>query len=413
MRIAVIGTGISGMLAAYLLHEDHDLTVYEANDYVGGHTHTHDVPADGNTYAVDTGFIVFNEANYPTFVRLLRRLGVAWKPSRMGFSVRCERTGLEYRPSSLDTLFAQRRNLVRPWFWRMVRDIFRFRRQSVAVLETGDDRTLGQYLADGAYSRGFIDYFIVPMGSAIWSSDPVRFREFPVRTFVQFFENHGFLRVRGQPEWQVVRGGSKTYVEALTAPYRDRIRLRTPVRSVRRMDDAVEVRAEATEPEQFDHVVIAAHSNQALAMLADPTPAERDILGAIPYQENETVLHTDTSLLPRRRKVWASWNYHVPAQPLGRVAVTYAMNILQGLDAPVEFCVTLNRSDAVDPDTVIAAMTYAHPVFEPAGVAAQQRHAEISGVNRTHYCGAYWGYGFHEDGAASALAVARCFGKTL
>jgi predicted NAD/FAD-binding protein len=413
MRIAVIGTGISGMLAAYLLHEDHDLTVYEANDYIGGHTHTHAVPAADATYAVDTGFIVFNEANYPTFVRLLQRLGVAWKPSRMGFSVRCERTGLEYRPSSLDTLFAQRRNLVRPWFWRMVRDIFRFRRESVAVLDTGDDRTLGRYLADGGYSRGFIDYFIVPMGSAIWSSDPVRFREFPVQTFVQFFENHGFLRVRGQPQWQVVRGGSKTYVEALTAPYGDRIRLSAPVRSVRRTDDAVEIRTDRAAPERFDHVVIAAHSDEALAMLADPTPAEREILGAIPYQANETVLHTDTSLLPRRRKVWASWNYHVPPEPLGRVAVTYAMNILQGLDAPVEFCVTLNRSDAVDPDTVIATMTYAHPVFEPAGIAAQQRHGEIGGVARTHYCGAYWGYGFHEDGAASALAVARYFGKTL
>lgn len=413
MRIAVIGTGISGTVAAYLLHQDHDLTVYEAGDYVGGHTHTLDVPLGERSYPVDTGFIVFNEPNYPNFVRLLRRLGVRWQPSTMAFSVRCERTGLEYRPSSPDTLFAQRRNLFRPWFWRMVRDVFRFRKESAALLEGDDGRTLGQYLADGRYSRGFIDYFLVPMGSAIWSSDPERFREFPARTFVRFFENHGFLRVRGQPEWQVVCGGSRVYADALTAPYRDRIRLNCPVRIVRRMADGVEVRVAGAEPERFDKVVIATHSDEALKMLADPSAAEREILGAIPYQENLTVLHTDRSLLPQRRKVWASWNYHVPAEPLGRVAVTYYMNMLQSLDAPVEFCVTLNRPGDVDPATVIASMTYAHPVFDPDATHAQKRRAEISGIERTHYCGAYWGFGFHEDGVESALAVARHFGKEL
>jgi len=413
MRIAIIGTGVSGLVAAYLLHEEHDLTVFEAEDYVGGHTHTVDVEAGGRTYAVDTGFIVFNEKTYPNLVTLFRRLGVEWQDSNMAFSVRCERTGLEYRPSTLGTLFAQRRNLVRPGFWRMLRDIARFRRESAELLDGPDEITLGEYLDRRGYSREFVEHFIVPMGAAIWSAEPAGFRRFPARLFVRFFTNHGFLEVRGQPQWLVVKGGSRSYVQEMTAGFRDRIRLRCPVRSVRRRADGVEVRPAEGQAETYDHVVIATHSDQALAMLADPTPAEGEVLGAIGYQENLTELHTDTSLLPRRRKVWASWNYHIPAEPQGRVAVTYDMNILQGLDAPVEFCVTLNRPGDIAPEKRLRSMVYAHPVFTPAAVAAQQRHGEISGVNRTHYCGAYWGNGFHEDGVNSALAACRFFGRGL
>ncbi len=414
MKLAVIGAGISGLTAAWLLAGEHDVTVFEAENYAGGHTHTLDVHAGGRTWPVDTGFIVFNELNYPHFVELLDRLKVASKPSTMCFSVRCESTGLEYRPSNLDTLFAQRRNLLRPGFWRMIRDIFRFRRESVELLDGDDDAlTLGEYLDRRGYSRAFVDKFLVPMGAAIWSAEPKGFRQFPARLFAEFFDNHGFLKVKGQPQWRVVRGGSRTYVREMLRPLGGGVRLSCPVRSVRRVDGSVEVRLEGQDPQRFDQAIIAAHSDQALAMLDDPSPAERDVLGAIAYQSNDVCLHTDTSLLPRRRKVWASWNYHIPAEPTERVAVTYDMNILQGLDAPVEFCVTLNRTGAIAADTVRARMTYAHPVYTPSARAAQKRWNEISGVDRIHYAGAYWGYGFHEDGVNSGLAVARALGKEL
>jgi predicted NAD/FAD-binding protein len=413
MKIAVVGTGISGLVAAYLLHGDHELTVFEANDYVGGHTRTIDVKAANTSWPVDTGFIVFNEKNYPNFVRLLRRLNVPWQQSTMSFSVRRESDGLEYRPTNLDTLFAQRRNLLRPSFWRMLRHIFVFRRRSRELLDSKESVTLGQYLARGRYSRAFVDLFLIPMGAAIWSADPARFQDFPARTFARFFHNHGFLQVRDQPQWQVIRGGSRQYVEALIAPFQDRIRLQCPVRAIRRLDDRVELHAADSAPEQYDQVIIAAHSDQALGMLADPTPQEREVLGAIPYQRNTTVLHRDASLLPRLRKVWASWNYLIPSETLGQVAVTYHMNTLQSLDAPVEFCVTLNQTERIDPQTVEVELPDAHPVFNRAALAAQQRFDTISGVNGTHFCGAYWGYGFHEDGVNSALAVCRAFGKEL
>ncbi|MFW6164103.1 MAG: NAD(P)/FAD-dependent oxidoreductase [Planctomycetota bacterium] len=413
MRIAVVGTGISGMVAAWMLCDDHDLVIYEANDYVGGHTHTVDVDLDGGSWAVDTGFIVFNEKTYSNFVKLLRRLGVAWQPSTMSFSVRCDRTGLEYCPSSLNSFFAQRRNLLRPSFYRLVLDILRFRRESQRLLATEDwETTLGDYLAAEGYSRRFIDEFIVPMGAAIWSADPERFRQMPARFFAQFFYNHAFLNVQ-QPQWLTVRGGSRTYVAELTKPYQDRIRLASPVHRVERFPDRVEVTAEGGEPELFDAVVLATHTDQALDLLADPSDAEHAILGAIPYQPNDTVLHTDTALLPRLRRVWAAWNYIIPRQPQDRVAVTYDMNILQSLDAPETFCVSLNCPDAVDPAKTLRRLVYHHPVYTPAGIAAQKRRDEINGVNRTYFCGAYWSYGFHEDGVRSALAVAEHFGKAL
>ena len=402
------------MVTAYLLSDSHDITVFEKNDYIGGHTHTHDVEAQGRTFAVDTGFIVFNEVTYPNFLKLLLRLGVTWKPSRMSFSLRCEQTGLEFSPSSLDTLFAQRRNLLRPSFYRMVLDIFRFRRDSLRLLERREDQvTLAGYLEREKYSPLFVEKFILPMGAAVWSADPIRFRQFPARYFVEFFHNHGFLQVRNQPQWLVVQGGSRQYVERLIKPFANRIRLNCPVESITRQDGYVEVRSKTGGTERFDAVVLAVHSDEALALLSDPSEAEKDVLGALPYQENLTVLHTDPSLLPRHRKCWASWNYHVPRESLGRVALTYDMNILQGLDAPVEFCVTLNRPAEIDPAKVLRNLLYAHPVLTPAGVTAQGRREEISGVRRTYYCGAYWSYGFHEDGVKSALAVCKHFGKGL
>jgi predicted NAD/FAD-binding protein len=417
MKIAIIGTGISGMVVAYLLHRDHEITVFEAADYIGGHTNTIDVQLDGQSYAVDTGFIVFNDWTYPNFIALLKKLGVETQASDMSFSVKCEQTGLEYNGTSMNTLFAQRRNLLRPSFYRMIRDILRFNRESVELLSQPEPGpSLGAYLEANRYSSEFINHYIVPMGAAIWSADHATMWGFPARYLVQFFKNHGMLSVNDRPAWRVIKGGSQRYMEKLIAPFRDRIQLNTPVESVVRHSDSVEIRlmqGSGGRTMRFDHVIIAAHSNQALSMLADPSPTEREILGAIPYQDNEAVLHTDASLLPRRKLAWAAWNYHLlPNQP-DRAVVTYHMNRLQNLSAPHEFCVTLNHTDAIDPAKVLRRITYHHPVYSPEAVAAQRRHGEVNGVNRTSYCGAYWGFGFHEDGVKSALAVCRPFGKDL
>ncbi|MCU0572817.1 MAG: FAD-dependent oxidoreductase [Syntrophobacteraceae bacterium] len=414
MRIAVVGTGIAGMVAAHLLSDGNEMVVFEANDYVGGHTHTIDVSTDGATCAVDTGFIVFNERTYPNFVTLMKRLGVAWKPSNMSFSVQCEETGLEYSPSTLGSLFAQKRNLFRPAFHRMLWDVFRFKRESRDLLY-GDDYslTLREYLHGRGYSRAFIQHFIIPMGEAIWSADPARFDEFPAAYFVKFFNNHGILNLRDQPRWLVIRGGSRSYVEPMTRPYRHSIRVGCPVERIRRYPDRVEVRSRGGGVEQFDRVVIASHSDQALAMLEDPSDAERRILDAIPYQENLASLHTDASILPRRRAAWASWNYHIPRTGPGRVSVTYNMNMLQGLDCADNFCVSLNSARPIRPDKVIESMVYHHPVYTPRGFVMQEGHDAVNGVNRTYFCGAYWGYGFHEDGVNSALRVCRHFNRGL
>jgi predicted NAD/FAD-binding protein len=407
MKIAIIGTGISGLTAAWRLHRQYDLTLFEANNYIGGHTNTVEVGVGGRRYAVDTGFIVFNDRTYPNFIDLLEQLGVASQPTRMSFSVRCERTGLEYNGENLNTLFAQRRNLFRPSFHRMIRDILRFNREAPALLDGEREISLNAWLREGNYGREFTEHYILPMAAAIWSAEPGMMGAMPARFFVRFFKNHGLLSVNDRPQWRVIQGGSRNYVEPLTAPFRDRIRLKCPVEWVRRHPTHVQVKPWGGPAERFDEVIIATHSDQALRLLVDPTAKEREILGAIPYQENEAVLHTDARLLPRRKLAWAAWNYHLPAQPRDHVAVTYNMNILQSLDGPETFCVTLNRSEAIDPARILYRTTYHHPVFTAAGVKAQARRAEISGVNRTWYCGAYWSYGFHEDGVNSGLAAAR------
>ena len=408
MKLAIVGTGIAGMTAAHLLHGEHDLTIYEAGEYIGGHTNTVEVEREGMTYAVDTGFIVFNDWTYPNFIGLLDRLGVASQPSDMSFSVRCEDTGLEYNGTSLNRLFAQRRNLLRPSFYRMIRDILRFNRESVKLLdEPGPGPSLGAYLEQNRYSPPFIRNYIIPMAGAIWSAGPSAIWRYPARYLVQFFKNHGMLSVDARPTWRVITGGSQRYVEKLVRPFRERIRLRSPVEAIIRDSHGVEVRshdrAGTSHTARFDGVVLACHSDQALALLSDPSPLERDILGAIRYQANEAILHTDRSLLPRRRRAWAAWNYHLLPTPADRVLVTYHMNTLQRLRASCDFCVTLNRPDAIDPAQILKRITYHHPVFTPEAIAAQQRHREINGQRRTWYCGAYWGFGFHEDGVKSAM----------
>ncbi len=406
MRIAIVGGGIAGLVAAHVLHPDHDITLFEANDYLGGHTHTVPVTTASGQWPVDTGFIVYNERNYPAFTALLARLGVATQPTSMSFSVRSDASGFEYNGSSLNHLFGQRSNLLRPSFYRMATDILRFGRHAPLAIRDGAARaTLGEYARDAGYSRRFLAHYLVPMASALWSQPQQQVLEMPLAFLVQFLDNHGMLRVNGRPNWRVVQGGSARYVAALTRPFASRTRLRCPVRHVRRWPEGVTV-----DGERFDEVVLACHADQALALLEDPSAVEREILSAIPYQANDVVLHTDASLLPRRRRLWAAWNYHLDRDATAPAAVTYNMNILQTLGSPETFCVTLNRAAAVAPDRIVRRFIYSHPVFTTAGMLALARHSEISGQRHTHYCGAYWGNGFHEDGVASAYRAARAIG---
>jgi predicted NAD/FAD-binding protein len=410
MKIAVIGTGIAGNVAAYYLHKKHEITVFEANDYIGGHTHTHDIELHGKQFAVDSGFIVFNYKTYPNFTRLLRELGVEEQLSSMSFGVKCERTGLEYMGSTINSLFAQRRNLLRPSFWKMIGDILRFNRDATALIETeADDITLGDYLQIGNYSQIFIDYYLVPMAAAVWSADLKLMFQFPARYLIQFFHNHGLLSINDRPDWYVIKGGSKSYVSALTSGFKDKIRLNCPVNSVERTPTGVKI-ISAYGEEHFDAVFMACHSDQALSILSQPTKVEQEVLGAIEYQPNEVLLHTDQTVLPRRKRAWAAWNYHLLDADQGQVPVTYNMNILQGLDCKQQFCVTLNNSSAIDPSKVLKQMRYFHPIYTVEAVAAQARHGEIS-RDRIYFCGAYWGYGFHEDGVVSALNAVDQFDR--
>ena len=405
MRIAVVGSGIAGLASAWWLSRRHEVVLFEGNDYLGGHTHTHDVEMAGKRYAIDSGFIVFNPDNYPLLSALFETLGVASQPTTMSFSVHSERSGVEYNATSLDALFCQRRNLLSPRFLGMLVDLARFYRQAPALLEVdGPGPTLGEYLREGRYGRAFRDEHLVPMASALWSSPPQRILEFPARYLVQFMAHHQMLTLGRRSPWRVVQGGSATYVRALRKRWRVQERLGCSVEAVRRDEQGVELET-ARGRERFDHVVLACHSDEALELLQDADERERSILGAIRYQSNDTVLHTDARLLPRRSKAWAAWNAHVPRDPAAPCTVSYCMNVLQGVESPDPFVVTLNRSEAIDPACVLKRMHYRHPVYDHAMVAAQQRRSEIQGQRRTWFAGAYWGWGFHEDGIRSAHDV--------
>jgi uncharacterized protein len=415
MKIAIIGSGIAGLTSAYLLNRSHDISVFEAGDWIGGHTHTVDVQVDGQGYAVDTGFIVFNDWTYPNFIRLLSQLGVGFKATEMSFSVNDPVSGVEYNGHSLNSLFAQRRNLLSPKFWGMVRDILRFNREALNDLNQqriASDMTLGDYLKANGYSERFIQHYIVPMGAAIWSMSLNDMLGFPLQFFVRFFKNHGLLSVSDRPQWCVVEGGSSSYVAPLTESFKQHIRLNCAVTRVERDADGVTVHSAAGN-ERFDKVIFACHSDQALALLAEPTRIEKEILGALPYADNDVVLHTDTRLLPQRPLAWASWNYRLGGPVDQPAAVTYDMNILQGIQSDTTFCVSLNQTDAIDPSKILARYTYAHPQYSLAGMAAQARWEELLGANHSYFCGAYWANGFHEDGVVSALRVAREFGEAL
>jgi predicted NAD/FAD-binding protein len=418
MKIAIVGAGISGLLSAHLLHREHDVVVYEAASYAGGHTHTVRVDTAHHTHHVDTGFIAFNDRNYPNFTRLLGQLGVSMQPTHMSFSVKGEEEDFEYAGTPRG-LLCQPRNLLRPWFWRMLGELPRFNRELRGLLVRADSgESLQDFLAQRGFSEAFVQRLIVPQVSAVWSADPRQTATFPARFLAEFFANHGMLSFRDRPRWFTVTGGSARYVEALTRPFREHIQLDSPVRSVVRAPDHVELAIEGRDgrrtSERYDQVVIATHSDQALALLADPSERERHVLGAIPYQPNEAVLHTDSTLLPRRAAARAAWNFHLLRQPKPLTTVTYYMNHLQRLSADRDFCVTLNRTEAIDPAKVIRKLTYTHPVYTRQGMAAQAQHGAISGLaHRTHYCGAYWGWGFHEDGVVSALRACAPFGVGL
>ena len=404
MRIAVIGSGIAGLASAWWLDGEHDVTLFEANNYFGGHTHTHDLQLDGVRMAVDTGFIVFNQQHYPLLSGLFDELGVESQPTTMSFSMRSERSGVEYNATSLDGLFCQRHNLLSPRFWGMLRDLRRFYREAPALLEGGDSPTLGEYLRSQRYGEAFVEEHLLPMASALWSSPTATVRDFPARYLVQFMANHQMLQMTGRAPWRVVKGGSARYIDALRARWQVRERLACPVVKVERTPWEVLVHSTAGI-ESFDEVIMACHSDQALTLLGDASPLEHDVLGAIGYQRNEVVLHTDASLLPRNRKAWAAWNAHVPQDPSAPCTVSYCMNLLQGLPGDTPLVVTLNNSARIDPDKMLRRMQYAHPVHNHAAIAAQQRWAEVQGRRRTWFVGAYWGWGFHEDGIRSARRV--------
>jgi predicted NAD/FAD-binding protein len=415
VRIAVVGTGISGLVATHLLSRRHEVTVFESDARPGGHTHTVRVPVDGRQVAVDTGFLVYNERTYPGLVRLFDELGVVTAPTSMSFSVRDEVSGLEYRGTSASSVFAQRRNVVSARFLRMLVDVARFHRMGRRLLAhpPATGTTLEDLLAGGAWSREFVEWYLVPLGSSIWSADPATFTQMPATTLLRFFDRHGMLALRDQPAWRTVVGGAVHYVDAILDPVRaaGRLRLSSPVERIQRGDGGVELRCADGPVERFDQVVVAAHSDQALGMLADPSVAEKEVLGAVRYQSNRATLHTDARLMPTNRRAWAAWNYHRPPTVADRVAVTYHLNQLQPLDCPTPVFLTLNRDAAIDPATVLRRFEYAHPVLDVPAVEAQGRLHEINGRQRTWYCGAYWSSGFHEDGLQSALRVCEALGE--
>ena len=410
MKIAIVGSGIAGLGAAWLLSREHEVVLFESQDRLGGHTHTHQVSRFGSQYSIDTGFIVFNSENYPHLTRMFDQLGVESQATTMGFSVHDGGSGLEYNATNLNAMFCQRSNLLSPRFLRMVREILRFYRECPALLDDpGDGPTLGDYLAANGYSKLFVDDHLVPMACALWSSPSRRIVDFPAKYLVRFMANHRMLQVQGRPDWRVVTGGSSSYITALQSQWRATVRLETRVEALRRTDDGVVLSTPAGD-ESFDQVVLACHADDALALLSDPSDAEGSVLGAMGFQDNDTVLHTDARVLPKRRAAWAAWNAYVPADPAAHCTVSYCMNLLQSIESPEPFIVTLNRSADIDPSKVIARMNYRHPVYDHASVAAQARRQEINGVRRTWYAGAYWGFGFHEDGFRSSVEVATALG---
>jgi len=415
MKIAVIGSGISGMVSGHVLAREHEVHLFEASSRLGGHTHTHDIEVASGKYAIDTGFIVHNDRNYPHFLKLMTKLGVETKDSSMSFSVKVEENGLEYNGTSLNSLFCQRKNILRPSFYKMIKDILRFNKEATEYYiqykdQAPDEMSLEEYLKRNHYSKEFIEHYVMPMGAAIWSASREEMKKFPLHFFVRFFHHHGMLTVDERPQWRVLKNGSSSYIPKLTKNFEKNIHLNTPISSVTRNKLGVVLNNEMS----FDHVIFACHANQVLQILKDPGPQEEKVMSGFSYRPNDVILHTDTSVLPKSELGHASWNYYLPKVQLDRVAVTYHMNILQGLDAPETFLVSLNMDHLIDPKKVLKKIPYSHPVYSQSAVDSQKLWSTISHQNsKTHFCGAYWGNGFHEDGVKSALNVASTFGLNL
>ena len=415
-KIAIIGSGISGLTAAYLLSKKHEVTVFERNDYIGGHTATVDIEKSGELHAIDTGFIVFNDKTYPHFLALLNEIGIGKVPTEMSFSVHNCETGLEYNGHNLNTLFAQRRNLFRPKFWRLVKNILRFNKLCKKIYQEdiySDGLTLGQFLEEHQFSDFFAEHYILPMGAAIWSSSLAQMEDFEFKFFVKFFNNHGLLNIADRPQWYVIPGGSRSYLSPLCESFKDRIHTNIHIDSITRNDNNVQLHFNDSTIKIYDDVIIACHSDQALALLGDASEDEKAVLSAMPYSENSVILHTDKRLLPVREKAWASWNYQLSNDRTKAASVTYNMNILQGIESDTTFCVTLNQKQDIDPNSILREFTYHHPIFSSSSIQAQQLRHKICGVKNTHFAGAYWHNGFHEDGVKSAVEVARRFDCSL
>lgn len=411
-KIAIIGTGVSGLTCGHLLHKHYDVTLFEKNDYIGGHTATVDVEHSGINYAIDTGFIVFNDRTYPYFEKLLKRIGVKRKPTQMSFSVHNEATGFEYNGHTFSSLFAQRRNIVRPKFWRLLYDIVRFNKLCKALHAKGHytEQSLGQLLQQHRFNDFFKYHYILPMGAAIWSTSIKEMENVGIEFFVKFFFNHGLLDITNRPQWYVIPGGSREYIKPLIAGFADKIQLNTDIKSVTRDEQGATITFADGQQALFDKVIFACHSDQALALLGDACEQENKVLGAIPYTENSVVLHTDVSLLPDRKAAWASWNYLLNNNTDKAAVVTYQMNILQGIKSDTQFCVTLNHLEGINQSKILREFTYHHPVFNQQSIAAQQQKHTVDGQNNTYFCGAYWYNGFHEDGVRSAVDVAKQLG---
>ena len=409
MKIGIVGSGISGLTAGNQLSPNHDVTVFESEPVIGGHTATKDIEIQGREFAVDTGFIVYNDWTYPNFIQLMEKLGIESQTTEMGFSVSAIDGTLEYCGSSLNAMFSDRKNLINPAFLGMVRDIMRFNKKSLKDL--ADNRivagqTLRDYLQAGNFSKLFVNGYIIPMACAIWSSSSSAVEDFEALFFIRFFKNHGLLNINDRPQWRVLKNGSRSYLPAITQSFKNKIHTATPIRRITRSESGVKVSTDSAE-HHFDHIVIACHSDQALSILGDADVAEREILSAIPFSDNTVTMHTDASVLPRRKRAWASWNYLIRNNNKGKPILTYNMNMLQGLAAPETICVTVNGDRHIDPDKILGRYSYAHPQFSVASIKAQKNWSTINGNRNTWFCGAYWGNGFHEDGVTSGIQVTK------
>ena len=410
MKIAIIGSGISGNTLAYHLNSNHQITLFESNSRVGGHSHTHEIEIFNQKLNVDTGFIVFNKKTYPHFLNLLHELKVPYENSAMSFSVKDSQKDFEYNGTNLNALFAQRKNFISPTFYKMIKEILRFNKNSTLLLKNNEEISLGEYLDREAYSDFFKKYYILPMGSAIWSSDVKTMMTFPAKFFVRFFDNHGMLNINDRPQWLTITGGSINYVKKLISPFEEKIKLNSKIKSVERKNDHVAIQFH-DRTERFDWVFFACHSDEALKLIKSPTQDEKNVLKAIPYKDNEVILHFDERFMPRRKLAWAAWNYHVTEDSSSPVSLTYNMNILQNLKTNVPVLVTLNPQEKIDKHKIIKKLSYAHPQYSLKSIEAQSKHHLISGVNRTSFAGAYWGNGFHEDGVKSAIDAIEQFNK--